>query len=299
MSPKGHNFLNGALRGSHEVKGVQTLKDLWVPLSGAIAQQRKVETIAHNVANANTPGFKKDHLAFKEYLTEIEKGNSEIDLPNKEWKPEDFYKSYGAENSKVMVAGSFTNFQQGQLVPTGSPLDLGIQGKGFFEFLTPNGVRYGRKGTFTLNGEGVLVNEKGYPVLGSLEIPETPANQPALPQPSERMITIKGNSIVVMENGEILLDGRKRGALSIVEFKDPHSLRKEGNSLFINRDVKNILAQQTNTKVRQGFLEQSNVNAIEEMSKLLKAHRHFESIQKVIKAYDTLSGKAVNEISRF
>ena len=64
------------------------MKDLWVPLSGAISQQRKIDTLANNIANANTPGFKKDHLSFKEHLTVLEKGHQDIDLPNKEFKPE-------------------------------------------------------------------------------------------------------------------------------------------------------------------------------------------------------------------
>ena len=83
-----------------------------------------------------------------------------------------------------------------------------------------------------------------------------------------------------------------------MEFKNDQSLKKEGNSLFINNDVKNIKAEQS-TVVHQGFVEQSNVNAVEEMAALIKANRHFESIQKAIKAYDSMTGKAVNEISKF
>ena len=89
-------------------------------MSGAIAQQRNVETIANNVANAQTPGFKKDQLAFKEYLSAFEKGVHDIDLPNKEWSPEDFYHSYGAEQGHVRVDGSYTMHSQGQLTPTGN-----------------------------------------------------------------------------------------------------------------------------------------------------------------------------------
>lgn len=278
------------------------LKELWVPLSGAIAQQRNVETIANNVANANTAGFKKDQLTFKEYLTLFKKGHTEdIDLPHKEWAPEDFYRSYGAEHGMVKVDGSYTSFEQGQLVPTNAPLDMAINGKGFFEVLTPNGVRYTRRGTFTLDGQGVLKTNDGYPVLSRLEIPEAQPGVEAapLPKPQDRLINIGlSGKLIVNQQGEIFKDGQKISELSIREFKDIQALKKEGNSFFINEDNKNILAE-TNSLVLQGHVEQSNVNAVEEMANLIKANRHFESIQKAIKTYDQLSGKSINELSKF
>jgi flagellar basal-body rod protein FlgG len=78
-----------------------------------------------------------------------------------------------------------------------------------------------------------------------------------------------------------------------------HALRKEGNSLYVSPDEANIIRNDTKTTVNQGFLEGSNVNAIEEMSELIKAHRHFESIQKAINAYDSISGRAANDIGKF
>ena len=277
------------------------MKELWVPLSGAIAQQRKVETIANNVANANTPGFKKDQLVFKEHLTQFEKGHDQdINLPHKEWKPGDFYKSYGAESAKVKVDGSFTDFEQGQLTPTGNSLDLALHGKGFFEILTPNGVRYTRQGALTINTQGQLVTQSGNPVLSKLEqatIDSATAEAP-LPSPQERVITLPNGRMTVNLQGEILVNNQKINDLSVVEFKDIQSLRKEGNSHFINKDLNNFKSI-TGTNVQQGFIEQSNVNAVYEMSELIKANRQFESIQKVIKVYDTISGKGVNEIAKF
>jgi len=281
------------------------LKELWVPLSGAIAQMRKVETIANNVANANTPGFKKDNLIFKEYLTQFEKGaDQDIDLPHKEWKPSDFYRSYGAEHAKVKIDGSYTNFEQGQLTPTGNPLDLGLKGKGFLEVLTPNGVRYTRRGNLTINATGQLVTDGGNPVLNKLDpallATETPEGGSPLPKPEERLINIpQGGRVTVNIQGEILINNEKLTDLSIVEFKNIQSLKKEGNSFFINNDFKNISSAPVKTAIHQGFIEQSNVNAIAEMSELIRANRQFESIQRVIKTYDTISGKGINEIAKF
>jgi len=266
------------------------LKEIWVPLSGAIAQQKNVDNIANNLANTNTPGFKKDQLTFKEYLTVLEKaqGSQIAALPNKEFSPEDFYRTYGAENAQVQVDATYTDQSQGQLNRTGNPLDLGINGPAHFEVLTPNGLRYTRKGTFSLNSDGLIVNEKGFPILSSNIGP-----------PQERTIKVNGGSISINPNGEIFVDGNNIGKISLVEFKDQHALRKEGNSFLINNDEQNLKTDGISSTVQQGFLEGSNVNALEEMTNLIKASRHFESIQQIIKAYDNMAGKAVNEISRF
>ena len=268
------------------------MKDLWVPLSGAIAQQRKVETIANNVANINTPGFKRDSLVFKEYLTAMEKGVEDIDLPTQEWKPADFYRSYGAEHAHVKVDGSYSQFTQGNLTLTKNPLDVALNGPGFFEILGPNGVRYTRKGIFTLSHDGKLVTDQGYPVLARKQegVEQTPA---------ERTITIPPGYITVTEDGAIFSNNQKLATLSMVEFLNAHQLRKEGNSLFINNDLQNINQNKMTTTAKQGYVEESNVNAINEMARLINANRQFESIQRVIKAYDNMAAKGVNEIARF
>lgn len=280
------------------------MKNIWVPLSGQVAQQRKVETIANNVANANTVGFKKDQLVFKEHLTALTKGVEDIDIPRKEFSPADFYHTQGAENAMVAVDGSFTIFEQGQLTPTHNPLDVGLQGDGFLEVLTPTGVRFTRKGNLSLNRDGELVTDQGFRILSALNASNESLRDPAsvgnFPKPEERVLRVPTNMKLTISNeGEVLTKDGIVGKLSVVEFQDKHALRKEGNSLYITPDETNILRTDIKTTVNQGYLEGSNVNAIEEMSELIKAHRHFESIQKAINAYDTISGKAANEIGKF
>ena len=270
------------------------LKNIWVPVSGALAQQKKVETIANNVANVNTPGYKRDKIIFKEYLTAYDKG-LDINLPQKEWAPGDFYHTHGAENSKVKVAGTYTDFTTGQLLPTGNFFDLALKGKGFFEILTKNGIRYTRTGRFSISPEGRLVTDQGDLVLAKSENSDTGVG----PSPSERAIVIPSGKFSVNMEGEIFENGKSVSKMSIVEFRDAHALKKEGNAYYANGNTGNILTGQAKSKVYQGFLEGSNVNAVTEMSDLIKAHRHFESIQNAIKAYDNMEGKAVNEISKF
>ena len=272
-----------------------------MPLSGAIAQQRNVETIANNVANANTPGFKKEQVVFKEYLTALEKGDAQADLPQKEWKPEDFYRSNNAEDAFVKVDGSYTLHEQGQLSPTGNAFDNALNGPGFFEVLTPNGVRYTRRGNFSINNEGKLVTDQGYLVLSKSPPPTAGADgKITLTTPPEsRAITVGNNKLSISLDGAVFSGNNKSADLAITEFNDVHALKKEGNSLFINPDQQNLKVTELKTSVNQGFIEQSNVNAVSEMSSLINANRNFETIQRVIKTYDTMSGKAVNEISKF
>ena len=280
------------------------MKNIWVPLSGQVAQQRKVETIANNVANANTVGFKKDQLVFKEHLTAFTQGVEDIHIPRKEFSPGDFYHSQGAENAMVAVDGSYTIHEQGQFIPTSNPLDVALKGDGFLEVLTPNGVRFTRKGNLSLNRDSEIVTDQGFKVLTALEVPPEAMREPAainsLPKPEDRVLKVPTNSkLTISLDGEVLTSGGSVGKLSLVEFSDKHALRKEGNSLYLTPDETNIIRTDIKTTVNQGFLEGSNVNAIEEMSELIKAHRHFESIQKAINAYDSISGKAANEIGKF
>jgi flagellar basal-body rod protein FlgG len=265
------------------------LKDLWVPLSAAIARQRQVETIANNVANANTPGFKKDQLTFKEYVVNLDKGGNDIDLPNKTWKPEDFYRTSNNEDSFVKIDGSFTNFEQGDLIPTKNNLDIALRGNGFIEILTPQGLRYTRKGALSISNEGRLITDQGYPVVKSrIDL----GQKPEFIQLPERKVSIN-------QEGQIFTDQGIVDRLSIVEFLDPQALKKEGNSMFINPDIKNVKADSPKTIVLQGFLEQSNVNAIQEMAELIKASRNFDSVQNVIKTYDSMANKANTTLLRF
>ncbi|MBF0206309.1 MAG: flagellar basal-body rod protein FlgF [Oligoflexia bacterium] len=287
------------------------MKDIWVPLSAALAHQKSVDIIANNVANINTPGFKKDQMVFKEYLTIFNRGADNIDAPEKEWGQGDSYRSYGAENGFVVSNGTYTVFQQGQLTPTGNPLDLAIFGQGFFEVLTPNGVRFSRRGILSLGTNGDLVTEQGFKVLSKkteAEVPTSaevgappPAAVSSVEEAKARVINLGANprQVTVSQQGEVFVSGKSVGTLSMVEFTDVHSLRKEGDSLFINGDEKNIKRDQLKSVIHQGMIEGSNVDAVTEMSDLIKANRNFESLQRVLKTYDAVAGRGVNDISKF
>lgn len=268
-------------------------KGIYTALSGAMAQSQQLDTIANNIANANTPGFKGDTNTFREYLTTLEKAPEVIQVPRVPASIESFYDMQGTDKSFVDVTGTFTDFTQGPLKPTNNPLDLALEGKGFFEVLTPQGVRYTRKGTLTLSNDGKLVTSDGFPVLKK----GTPDQDPQSRVVQFNQGTNAG-TLAVTSQGELYQQGQLLGNLGIVDFENTEQLRKVGNSMYANMDPQNPQILNPNVQVHQGFVENSNINVVKEMTDMISATRMFESTQKVIKAYDEMDGKLVNEVPK-
>lgn len=266
-------------------------KGVYTALSGAIAQSQRLDTIANNIANVNTPSFKRDQQVFKEYLTANEKAPTTINIPRVPISTESFYDMQGGDQSYVDSIGSFTDFSQGGIRNTGNPFDLAIEGKGFFEVATPQGLRLTRNGSFTLDGNGQLVTHDGYPVLKQAD----PGTDPA-----ERVIkTTTGGNLQIAEDGQVYEGGNPIGRLTLVNVANTDDLHKIGNSIY---DFKpNSKPEVTNIekpRMLQGFVEDSNVNIIQEMTDMITASRVFESTQKAISAYDSMSDKLVNVVPK-
>jgi flagellar basal-body rod protein FlgG len=162
---------------------------IWTSVSGAASQAQAVDIISNNLANADTPAFKKDAAEFKEYLSVKERENGVQDIPRGPIKDKEFYPLDGRDQSFVIVDGTFTNFKQGNLRVTNSPLDVAMDGPGFLEVSTPNGVRYTRQGSLKLAMDGRLVTNEGYPVLSSQ--PGGLAAQPLSPSNSSKTVERK------------------------------------------------------------------------------------------------------------
>jgi len=266
-------------------------KGIFTAVSGAIAQSTKLDTIANNLANVNTPSFKKDSQVFREYLTAYEKQPNAIEAPRVPASLESFYNMQGADKSYVDLAGSYTDFTQGSVKATGNPLDLAIEGRGFLEVLTPEGVRLTRFGSLSVGADGTLMTKQGFPVLrdgGAGQAPEA------------RTIRLNGQgAITISEAGEVFQNGEDLGRISLLELANLDALQKSGQQLYGFRDgFDPQLATATQTRVQQGFLEMSNVNVIQEMTDMIAATRVFESTQKAIQAYDQMTQKAVNDVPK-
>ncbi len=265
-------------------------KGIFTAVSGAIAQSAKLDTIANNLANVNTPGFKRDSQLFREYLTSYEKEPGVITVPRVPASIESFYDMQGGDKSYVDLNGTHTDFSQGGLRQTGNKLDAAIEGTGFFEVLTPEGPRLTRAGSFNVDGEGRLVTKQGYPVLkdGGLGQP-----------PQGREIKLQSANVVISPSGEVFDAGQSVGRLSVLNVGNKDAVQKTGQNLFAFRDnLEPQLSVAQDAKIHQGFVETSNVNVVREMTDMIAATRTFESTQKAIQAYDQMNGKVVNEVPK-
>jgi len=267
-------------------------KGIFTAVSGAMAQSAKLDTVANNLANVNTPGFKRDGQLFKEYLTAYEKEPGTITVPRIPASIESFYDMQGGDKGYVDLDGTFTDHTQGSLKSTGNPLDMALEGDGFFEVATPDGVRLTRTGSFSMDAEGRLVTKQGFPVL----------LEGAGQDPAAREIRVQGTgggAISVSEKGEIFQGTQSLGRLSLLSVGNKDAVQKVGQSLYSFRDnLEPELSVATNAKIHQGFLEGSNVNVIREMTDMIAATRTFESTQKAIQAYDQMAGKVVNDVPK-
>lgn len=266
-------------------------KGVYTALSGAMAQSLKLDTIANNLANVNTPAFKRDQQLFQEYLTANEKPPQTTQIPRDVASIESFYNMQGGDKSYVDTNGTFTDFSQGGLKPTGNALDVAIDGKGFFEVATPGGVKLTRAGNFTLDGNGQLVNKEGYPVLRA-------GGEGA--DPASRVIRVQGNGpITINDRGDVFEGTENIAKLSLVNVNNPDSLQKQGSSLYTFKpNMAPELTNIENPSLKQGFLETSNVNIVQEMTDMISTNRVFESTQKAISAYDQMADKVVNVVGK-
>ncbi len=198
------------------------------------ASLKHLEVVSNNIANANTTGFKQDGIVFDQYLVR--------DLNEKT--------SFGT------IYSTMSDPKDGLMKMTARTLDVALKGPGFFKIMTPLGIRYTRNGNFHLNSEYKLVNSSGYPVLTS--------------DSQEIVFEEDDKDPVIGEDGNIFIKDASRGAIGVIEFENPRMLRKFGNGLF-SSDVDGKEAE--NTVVLQGVLEDSNVNSVEQLTKLIEINR--------------------------
>jgi flagellar basal-body rod protein FlgF len=299
---------------------------MWTSVSGAAAQAQAVDTVANNLANVDTNGFKKDVPAFKEYLSSVER---EHDRPSIHIGPvtdKDLNPIYDRDQSHVIVHGNYTSFKQGPMKVTNAPLDVAIEGPGLIEVATPQGPKYTRHGSFKVAVDGKLVTNEGYPVLmskaGGLAGAEptaltaqatSPEGAPSAnldgspipgslsdPAVASRFINLKDrHNININDKGEVYAGADLIGQVGLVEFTDPKLLQKTGLQYFTNTlPGKNIAGEPKNSLIHQGMIEGSNVNPVEEMTNLIKANRLFEHDLKVMKTFGDMMGREANDIGK-
>lgn len=187
----------------------------------------------------------------------------------------------GTMSGGIKFMRTAVDFTQGELKATHNPLDIAISGKGFFEISTPAGMRYTRDGSFKLNSEGTLVTDEGFEVVGL----------------NGKITGLRGD-IGINEFGEVMMDGEIVDKISLFHPKRDEFLKKVGGNLYrYDTDIKDE-ERSIEGSLMQGFLEGSNVNAVTEMVKMIEIYRNYESAQRLIRSYDDVLAKSVNDIGR-
>jgi flagellar basal-body rod protein FlgF len=277
------------------------VRGLYTAATGMNVQQNRLDEIANNLANVDLNGYKKDtaiQKAFPEMLIRRMNDNGVYTFP---FGSIDTAPVVGTLGTGVETNEVYTNFTQGALKQTENDFDMALDGSGFLTVQTPQGERLTRNGSFLLNSDGYLVTKTGDYVLGE--------NGP---------LKLKKNNFVIDEDGNVWQNAsfaaddtrlvsptenswdnmQKVDRLKVVDVQRERYLQKQGNSYWQTTDESGAaqIVTASRPKIRQGFLEGANVNAVQEMVEMIEVNRAYDANQRTIQTEDSLIGKLWNEV---
>lgn len=234
---------------------------LYVGLSSQVALEEKMNLIANNVANINTPGYRGQNALFKEFISNPPRMKEDVSL--------------------VYDYGQYQVTDPGPIKITGNPLDVALVGPGFIGVQTPNGVQYTRAGNFSLNANGEVVTASGYKVAdqggGAVVIPA-----------DARVVNIDSSGVVSTEKGPI-------SSIMVAEFNNYQALDPTGNGLYTTKEAP---LPANGTKVIQGKLEGANVQPVLEMTRMVDVLREYQAVQKIMESEHTRMRTAIERIGK-
>jgi flagellar basal-body rod protein FlgF len=246
---------------------------IYVALSGAIGRSRQLESVANNLANLETSGFRRMEPAFSEYLSRASTAQAgqapDAILPAGREVPTD--------RALVVVGTAAESQRPGVLHETGAPLDLALDGEGYFVLQTPAGPRYTRDGHFRRGPGEVLTAEDGSPVLGQRGAP----------------IQLPNGTITITPDGTVRHGDSAIDRLRLVRFQPEAALQREGG----NRYQTAATSVPAEAAVRQGLLEASNVQPLNELVTMIEVQRSFEALQQAILSYREIDARA-NDVGK-
>ena len=254
-------------------------KGTYVAVSGMVAQERAMNLITNNMANMNTPGYKADRVLFESYLNKSSEAGAEI--PSGSEVNSGYLPEKQNDNSYLITSEAYTDYSQGGMRETSNPLDIALDGDGFLAVMTDAGERYVRGGSFVFGPEGELKTSEGHDLI----------NRDGNP------IFLDGKSFYLQEDGTITgMNNEELDQLRVVTFADKSVLRKEGSSLVAADNTE--FAIQSEAKVKQGYVEASNINPVGEMARMITALRHYNLFQKSIQSHDEMTNKLINDVGK-
>ncbi len=222
---------------------------IYAASTGLLARTQELDLAANNLANANTSGFRGQRVSFKSQMMTASANVSTRALS-----------SFG------VLGDSHTDFSQGSLQQTGNPLDLALEGSGFFAVQAPTGTQYTRNGNFHLTKDGALVTAQGYPVLGD-----------------KGPITLPEGTAEISSAGVISVNGDIAGQLQLTQFDSSVPLTSLGDANFSAPAA--AATNATQLTVRQGSLESSNINPVECAVGLIEIQRNAEMMQRALTTF--------------
>lgn len=241
------------------------IKGMYTSASGMIPRVQQQEAIANNIANAATAGFKKDDI----FVRELSKAERKTTKTAADWM-------------QPMVTKAFTEHTHGSLDRTNNPLDLAIDGEGFFRLQSPDGVvALTRSGTFQVSSNGFLVYPGGYQLMG---------------ESGPIQVGTNGGTATVTQSGEVEVEGTVVGRIVPYTVADLKKLEKVGETLFVAPEGVELTAVPT-PSVQQGYLESSNVDVITEMVDMIVSYRIYEANAKSLQTQDASLDNLFNRVA--
>jgi flagellar basal-body rod protein FlgF len=233
---------------------------VYIALSGQVALERRLNTIANNVANMNTPGFRAEEVRFETFMA----------------------RAAGEEIAFSSGGEAYTSRRAGPVSPTGNPLDVAVEGDAWLAFASPAGIVNTRDGRLQMTEGGELRTATGYPILD-------PGGSPIVLDPAAGEVTIA-------TDGAISQGGRQVGGLGLFLIPETSKLTRFESSGVIPSEPAQPVEDTTANSVRQGFIEGANVNPIMEMSKLIMLSRTFDSAASAVEQGESVQQEAIRSL---
>ena len=255
------------------------VRGLYTAYTGMINQQKRLDTVTNNLANASTTGFKREGLTSKSFDQMLTVKLNDLSVPY-------LNEGIGKMSLGVKIGENYTDYSQGSFKETGNTYDLALAGNGFFaiSYTDKKGntsEKYTRDGEFTMDSEGYLRTLEGDYVQG---------------EGGDIMIPTESSEVSIRDNGDIYADGEYVDSLRIVDFEDYNYIEKFGENLY--NVVDGATETESTAAVKQGYLEMSNINVVKEMVEMITISRAYESNQKLIQTEDDMLDKSVNQVGK-
>ncbi len=278
------------------------VRSIFTGASGMMVTMEELNTVANNLANVNTDGYKKETTvtkAFPEMLIRRQNDDGQVRFPLGSY---DLAPVVGKLGTGVEFNESYIRFEQGSLMETSNDFDLALDGNGFFTVMTDEGERYTRNGNFKIDNAGYLTDMHGNKLVGE--------NGYILLERNNFQIDKDGNVYenldykpgdFVDKTGNEWKNMAKIDRLKIVDFPERRYLQKEGYTMYRESDFSGhavVIEGNSRAQVHQGFLEKSNVDPVIEMTRMIEINRLYEANQRVIQTADDTLSRAVNQVGR-